>query len=377
MKRTRIWFVSTAWPGVGGAERVIYRLVTELDPERFEAVQVLFYELGEIGHSLADRHVPTFTGLANSRKDARLPFRLWSLAKRFPPDILFTLDNRACCFWCSIMRKSGLAPAYVVGFHTSPAVVGGLSRILMKLAVNTADRLIANSPACQKHWENLIGAAANRFDVIPNGIDTKLFCLPANKAALRRENGLPDDRPLVGSIAYLKAYKNIPLFIEVAHRILKCGHRCHFAVVGDGPERERLLADVQERGIADSFVFPGAVSNSSLWHQMCDIEMLTSLDTEAFPLTFLEANACGTPAIGTDIGGVRDLVVDGRTGYVVPSRDADALTDRLLELLLNSNKRVKMGLDARHRAVNEFSSDRMVRRYEEAFTNVVAATRGM
>ncbi|NUL82105.1 MAG: glycosyltransferase [Armatimonadetes bacterium] len=374
-ERIRIWFVSTALPGKGGAERVIYRLITEMDPQRFECVQVLLYERGDIGRQLAELGVPTFSNLAQSRKSLKLPFKLRRLAKQSPPDVLFTTDNNISSFWCSAMRRLGMAKGYVLGFHMSPASLGRAARLSLGLAAKTADKIVALAPAHQKHWERLIGASPDRFVTIPNGIDIERFHPPANKAELRKQHGLPDDRPMVGVIAYLKPYKNIPLFIEVAHRVIKNGTPCHFAIVGDGPEQEMLQSDVRSRGIEEHFVFPGAVDDPAVWHQMCDVEMLTSIHTEAFPLTFLEANACGTPGIGTDIGGVRDLVVDGETGYVVPSQDAEALTERLLELLNNPNKRAAMGAKARERAVENYSSGVMVKRYEELFASVAQSSK--
>ena len=143
-----------------------------------------------------------------------------------------------------------------------------------------------------------------------------------------------------------------------------------FLIVGDGVTRaqlESLCADLQ---ITPNVHFTGARHDVARLLTAIDVFALTST-TEAFPISLLEAMACGRPTVCTAVGGVPELLTDGETGYLVPPKDPQQLATRLVSLLSNPETARRMGRAGRQRVEAEFSLDRTVARAEQAIEDVV------
>lgn len=369
-ERIRIWFVRTALDNIGGAERVIAQIMTHLPEDRFEPISVWLYEPGAFGEELAEKGIRTHTRLAKSRSDPWLFARLRKLAKQDKPHIIFTTENALACFWSGALRKLRLAPRLVIGFHTTRLQKKSVG-VATRFAAPSADRLIALSPSHQHYWEGITRCPPEKFQIIPNGINLSRFHPAEDRLQARAEAGLPTDCPVVGLIAHLKPVKNLPLFVEVANRVLAAGEKAHFVIVGDGSEREPILAEIERRGLQAHFTLPGATSDPAAWHQRFDFLLLTS-HSEAMPLTILEANACGAPAVATDVGGVRDVILQGETGFYSPAGEAEPLTQYLLQLIRDPALRQRMGETARQRAIQEYSLEGMLQRYSRLFEELAS-----
>lgn len=374
LRPVRVWFMRTDLRSIGGAERVLFQVISGLDQQRFKPVPVLLYEHGDFGTQIAEKGIVVRSGLARSKLDLRLPFRLLKLTKEVPPDVLFTTENALSLFWCGVLRRLNRAKALVAGFHTTRFQTKSV-RLALRFSAKYVDKFVALSATHQAFWQEATGAPDSKFVIIPNGIDMQRFRPVENKAALRAAHGIPPDLPVVGLVAHLKAVKNLPLFVETASRVLQARTNAHFIVVGDGPESGALKTEIENRGLGAYFTLPGSQPEPAAWHQMFDILLLTS-HSEAMPLTVLEANACGVPAVATDVGGVRDVIVQGETGYYVPAGDANALTTHVLELIDQPEKRARMGQAARQRAEQYYSLDAMVCRYAELFERLSSGDLG-
>lgn len=368
MSRTRIWFMRTALDAIGGAERVIAKVMKSLPKEHFEVSAVWLYTAGTYGEELRREGIRTFSGLGTSRTDLRLPVRLIQLARRERPDIVFTTENALACFWAGLLKRWRLCRRLVIGFHVTQ-----LNRrsywIAVRLAAPVADKLVVLSETHLQHWQTLTQLPRERFVVIPNGVDTMRFVPPSDKRAHRLGLGLPADACTIGLVAYLKPVKNLPLFVEVASRVVSARKDVQFVLVGDGPERLPTEQAVQERMLQSFFRFVGAVHDTVPWQQALDIFLLTS-HSEALPVAVLEANSCAVPAVATDVGGVRDVIVHGETGFCVPAGDATALARHVLILCENPQLRAAIGSAARERVVHYFSEAAMLQQYVQLFTGL-------
>lgn len=368
MRPIRVWFVRTALDAIGGAERVIAKVMRDLPKDRFDVSAIWLYEAGAHGLQLQQEGIRTYTQLGKSRLDPRLPLRLIRLARRERPHIIFTTENALACFWSGMLKRWGLCAKLAIGFHVT-RLDRRSYRIAVKSAAPVADALVALTETHREYWQRLTGVSSDRFVVIPNGIDTKRFVPPEDKHAVRETLRLPPTACIVGLVAYLKPVKNLPLFVEVADRVATSVKDAHFVLVGDGPERPSILQQVASRNLQERFTLPGAVEEPVLWHQSFDILLLTS-HSEAMPVTILEANSCAVPSVATDVGGVRDVVVHGVTGFYASAGDADALTQFTRNLCESPSLRHQMGQAARERVVKHFSEETMVRRYAELFESL-------
>lgn len=365
MSRIRVWFVRTALDAIGGAERVIAKVMRGLPKDRFDVAAVWLYEAGVHGEQLQREGIRTYSGLGRSRVDVRLPLRLIRLAHQERPNIIFTTENALACFWTSMLKRWRLCKRLVIGFHTT-RMERRSSRIAVRSAAPVADALVTLTKTHQQYWQSLTNQPAERFVIIPNGINTKHFAPVADRYAHRQQLGVPPEACIIGLIAYFKPVKNLPLFIEVAGRVATAVEDSFFVLVGDGDEREKIEAIIHDRGLGTRFCLPGAVDDPAPWHQAFDVLLLTS-HSEAMPVVVLEANSCAVPAVATDVGGVRDVIMQGQTGFYAPAGDADALAQHVMKLCKAPQLRQQMGFAARQHVIQHFSEEVMVRHYAELF----------
>lgn len=372
--RINIWFMRTALDKRGGAEAVITRLIQNLPQDEFTPVAVWLYHKGGYGELLDQEGVRTYAGLARSRWDIRLPMRLIRLARQEKPDLIVTTENALACFWGGVLKRLGLVPHLILSFHTT-RFVSTASRMAVRFTTPVADRLVALTPSHQQFWRRASRARLEQFVIIPNGIDTAYFVPTPDKATLRKQLCLPVEKTIVGLVAYFKEVKNLPLFVEVAEQLIRQGANTHFVLVGDGPERPKIEQLIDSKKLGTHFTLPGLCESPLVWYQAFDILLMTSY-TEALPLTILEAAACSVPAVATDVGGVRDVIVPGETGFIVPSGDALRLAQRIKQLVDESSLRLRMGRAAREHIVRSFSLQAMVQGYVHLFRQIMQEKMG-
>jgi glycosyltransferase involved in cell wall biosynthesis len=144
--------------------------------------------------------------------------------------------------------------------------------------------------------------------------------------------------------------------------------------VGDGPRRQAIQEQVRRSLAPDRVRFwPGQPDIRPLFHQAC--LLVLSSRYEALPNVVLEAMAAGLPVVATRVGGLPELVVPGRTGWLVPPGDAPALAAAMGQLIENPGARQAMGRAGRERALRKFSLETMTRLYEEVLDRLLAQAR--
>lgn len=369
----RIWFLMSDLDDCGGAPRVNHDILVNLDRDRFDLTQVYFYHAGDIGEQIRATGVRTVERMAHSPVDALPLFRLWNLAIELRPQVIFTTENALALTYAGIMKQLGLIQAVVTAMHTARPL-SKQGELAWKLSLRHVDQIIALSDRNKEYWQGRSGLPDARFRIIVNGIDTKKFNLESDKRELRRRIGLPEDRTIIGTIANFNTVKNLGLFVDVAHDLIEADLDVHFAMVGDGVDRPMVEEKIAKYGHQDRFLLPGKVWDPETWQRAIDIGCLTS-HSEALPLTVLEAQACGSPVVSTDVGGVRDVIIQGETGFYVPAGDRRELGEKLKFLVEHPENRAEMGCKGRKRVLAEFSVEQMVRRYEDCFCEVIGARR--
>lgn len=205
-------------------------------------------------------------------------------------------------------------------------------RLLMQRAAAVSGASIG---VCQALVEVLKGwgADAARLHVIRNGVDTVRF-QPLPQAQARAALGLHGD-PLLLSVGHLVPVKGHDLSVQALARLTARWPGIRLCFVGDGPLRADLQAQAAALGIAEHLRFAGAVPNQELatWYSAADALLLSSR-SEGWANVLLEAMACGTPVVATDVGGTAEVLASPVAGQLVPPLDPAAIADGL-EALLN------------------------------------------
>jgi glycosyltransferase involved in cell wall biosynthesis len=199
------------------------------------------------------------------------------------------------------------------------------------------------------------GFPRERIVCFANAVDVNRFrpTTPAGKAEAKSALGLPKDRAVIGTVARLVERKGIDVLLQ-AFGIVRQSHRVHLVIVGDGPLGKELRALAHELRMEDSISWLGFQADPVKWLQAMDVFALPSR-LEGSPNAVLEAMATGLPIVATTIGGVVDILEEGRTGFLISPDDRDALAGALDRLLRNARLRADLGCRARNRAVEVFS----------------------
>ncbi|RPJ41258.1 MAG: glycosyltransferase family 1 protein, partial [Chloroflexi bacterium] len=222
-----------------------------------------------------------------------------------------------------------------------------------------ADRIIAATLAEESQLQFLYHADQSKIVVIPPGVDVSHF-YPIAPDEAKCAIGVPEDESMllfVGRIEPLKGVDTLIRAIALMHQNGVARQFPHYlAVIGGDPkvktramntEMARLQALSRELGLEDLVLFLGKRSQQSLpyYYSAANVLIMPS-HYESFGMVALEAMACGTPVVASQVGGLAFLIQDGVTGYVVPGGDPQALSDRLTELLSQPELRQKLGQQA-------------------------------
>ena len=208
-------------------------------------------------------------------------------------------------------------------------------------AMNCADKVLSVSEDLKNHIVNL-GISEDKVSVVPNGVDIEKF-KPAGKEYARNMLNLPQDKKIVLFVGALKKIKGVDYLIEAAKSFLDTNISLYMVGRDDGMKKS-LEKKAHELKIGNYIKFTGPVNHEdiTLWLSASDILVLPSL-SEGRPNVILEAFACEVPVVATNVGGVPELMINGKTGYLVPAKNPMELSEKVNKLLVDRDLRIKMG----------------------------------
>ncbi|HEV2122972.1 MAG TPA: glycosyltransferase [Chloroflexota bacterium] len=350
---------------VGGPALQVTALADGLDPQRFESLLLTgFVAEGEEDYlHLRAPHVAVqrVKGLGRSVRvtgDASAFAGIIRHIRQFRPDIVHTHTAKAGVLGRLAAKMCGV-PYLVHTFHGhllhgyfSPRVTEAVRRTEAVLARST-DRLLAVGNQVRDDLLDAGIGTPEKFAVVPPGV---ALPAPMSPSAARRVLDLPSGGPVVAYVARLTTIKRPERVIDVAKQIVTQRPDVTFAIAGEGP----LLSPLQAmaRPLGERVRFLGWLPDVQTLYGAADAVLLTS-DNEGMPVSLIEAAMCGLPAVATDVGSTREVVLHGSTGYVVEP-NVQQIAEGLLALLNDDDARHRMGVAAAVRARDRFSSQRLV-----------------
>ena len=201
-------------------------------------------------------------------------------------------------------------------------------------------------------------------EVIPNFVDTERFTPMPDSARKERP-------PLAVHVSNFRPVKRVPWLVEAFARASE-GSKAELVLVGDGPDRPAASDLVRKLGLGRRVRFLGERDALPELLAPADVFVLASAE-ESFGLSALEAMACGVPVVATRVGGVPEVIEDGKSGLLAPAEDLAAFAERLRELLFDRDRARSMGALARERVLAEFTRDPIVDRYEALYLRVIGS----
>jgi glycosyltransferase involved in cell wall biosynthesis len=363
----RVTFVVTRL-NIGGVTRQIHLLNAALASHGFQPTVVFGREGFREGRIDLDgpnaRGLPAFVRGPRPLKDASTYREIGRMLRDQRPSVVHTHLAKAGTLG-RIAAKRARVPVVVHTFHGHvlrgyfpPFISRAFLEVERTLARRT-DALIAVSESVRDDLLSLGIGTPPKWRVIPVGVELDAFMgeLPDATSA-RADLALPVVGPLVGIVGRLAPVKDLDTFLAAAALI---GHKrpdVSFVVAGDG----ELRGSVEQRArelLGDRVRFLGWVEDLPKLYAALDVVVLTSRN-EGTPMSLIEAGAAGRPVVATAVGGVPEVVQDGRTGWLVPGGDADAVAARVLELVEDPGSARAFSEAARKLVVVRFSAARMV-----------------
>jgi glycosyltransferase involved in cell wall biosynthesis len=207
-------------------------------------------------------------------------------------------------------------------------------------------------------------------ETLYHGPDPAALEATAADGEVRRELGLPERAPVIGTIANFKSHKGHTHLLDAAARVRRDVPDARFVLVGHGPLEAQLRAQADRLGLNGSVLFTGFREDAVRVASSFDVFVLSSLH-EGLPISLIEAMSLGTPPVVTAVGGSPEVVHDGEHGLVVPPADPRALADGIVTLLRDDGLRARLGEGARRRAA-EFDIRSSMRRMETVYEELLA-----
>ena len=239
-------------------------------------------------------------------------------------------------------------------------------------ALSQATAIIANSGDMRRDFIENLGVAMERIEVVYNGIDPDHY-KPREAVRFRKACRLPEDRVLIGIVSRLAPDKGQDTFLRAAAIVLRSFPEAHFVLVGDDaiysnnadyvPALRRIVEDT---GIGEHVTFAGFQSDMVDVYNTLDIVVNAAL-REAFGMVVVEPMACAKPVIGTDAGGIPEILEDGEIGLLFPPGDEEALAQALLRLCEDGPLRKDMGERGRARVMERFTIAAQARAVEAVY----------
>jgi N-acetyl-alpha-D-glucosaminyl L-malate synthase BshA len=247
-------------------------------------------------------------------------------------------------------------------------------RSLNKLAIDLADVCTANSRATAKTAKR-IGVREN-LRIIPMGVDPKRFQKTTEVGDLKKKHKL--DGEVILSVGRLIDLKGTDYLIKALPAVLLRFPEARALIIGSGPRKNHLLRLAKDLQIEQNIVFIDQIPHTELikYYSLADVFVLPSItnkmeETEGFGVVLLEAMACGLPVIGSDTGGIPDIIKNGETGLLVRQKDSQDLGNQLIKLLTDADLRKKMIGNARNLIEAQFSWEVVAERFIEIYRDVL------
>lgn len=361
----------------GGPDKTVLLIAEKADPERFNVV-VLYMrgahdEAFQIGNWARAKGLTFHEVLEHTKLDLKNLREIHTLIQRYQVDILHARDY-----------KTAVVGYLLSFFHPRMKLIftshlwQDLDSLKMKFytwlnikALTRYHKIIAVSDDLKRY---MIGRGIDERKIVTvhNAIDVDAWSRQRVTSTLREELALPPDAKLIGVVGRLRYEKDLPTTLQVAERVIRERPDAYFLIVGDGPDKDALEQQAREMGLEDHVLFLGFRKDADNIYAGLDIFASTAR-TEGTPNTVLEAMAMDVPVVYTAVGGVPELVEDGKTGLLCRVGDVEGISGAILSLLNDPEKAIEFGKRGRERVCDHFSLTNRLQKLEAIYEDVAGA----
>ncbi len=364
---------------LGGAQEVALYTVSHLDRAKFRPVLIAGPDglLTDEATRLPGVEVvilPSLVRRVHVLADLAALFDLARLFRRLRPAIVHTHSSKAGILgrWAAWFARVPIILHTIHGYGVTPAQSSWLRRVFIGLERATGwitTHWIAVAQADRKTGIQWGLFDEHHVSVVRPGIDPKPFLSalqPSARERLRAEFGASAEDWLIGTVACLKPQKAPEDFVSVAKRVCDAMPRARFVLIGDGELRPSVETLVEQYGLKNRVHLAGWRRDISTAMKAFDVFLLTS-HWEGLPRVLLEARAAGIPAVATRVGGVEEVIIEGRHGWLSAAGDIPTLSERVFRTLREREEHSKGIVGFSEALPKEFHLEEMVKQYESLY----------
>jgi glycosyltransferase involved in cell wall biosynthesis len=370
---------------IGGPAIHVILLSAKLNPDQYETLLVSGKEAPNEGNmlDLAEREgveplvIPNLGRELNPLSDFSTLIKLYRLFRKEKPDIVHTHTAKAGTVGRIAALLAGV-PVIVHTFHGH--VLHGyfgkwktkFFQTVEQVLARCSSTIIAVSQQCKDDLVQYKIGTDDSIQMIPLGLDLDRFQstdLEARKT-LRKEWGIPHDAIVFGMIARMVPIKRHEDLFRAIPAVLEKHPDVYFAIVGDGERRDELETLVEELQIGHRCILVGFRSDLERVYQAIDCSVLTS-GNEGLPVAIIESLSSGTPVVATNVGGVSELIEDGKSGFLAEAYNIESISDALCKMISNSERFDEMGRISQEETLKKYSIHRLVKDVDECYQQIV------
>ncbi|WP_336634070.1 N-acetyl-alpha-D-glucosaminyl L-malate synthase BshA [Lysinibacillus fusiformis] len=373
MKKLKIGI--TCYPTVGGSGVIateLGKMLAERGHEIHFITSSVPFRLNKIYPTVFfhEVEVNNYSVFQYSPYDIALASKMADVIKDEELDVLhvhYAIPHAVCAVLAREM--SGRDIGIVTTLHGTDISVLGQDSTLsqaIKYGIDKSDIVTTVSHALKEQTYELIDTV-KPIETIYNFVDEREY-FPRNSGNLKEQFGISEDEKVLIHVSNFRKIKNLPHIIDAFMKI-RTNVKAKLLLVGDGPEKHRVMDQVKESPYMKDVLFLGKQENLAELYAISDLKLLLS-QQESFGLVLLEAMACGVPCIGTNVGGIPEVIEHGVDGFIVELGDTEAVAEYAVQLLQDEEKLLRFREAAIHAVSDKFHSSKIVEQYENLYEKV-------
>ncbi len=366
----------TCYPTVGGSGVVateLGKMLAERGHEIHFISSSLPFRLGKMYHNIQYHQVDVnqYSVFQYPPYDIALASKMAEVVNREKLDLLhvhYAIPHAVCAILAKQMSDHPIK--VVTTLHGTDITVLGYDPSLadaIKFGIEKSDIVTAVSYSLSKQTMDLINPDKS-IETIYNFIDDRVY-QKSDASHLKEEFEINENEKVVIHVSNFRPVKRvsdvIKTFAKIADKM-----PAKLLLVGDGPEVSSVCKLVNKLGLEKKVLFLGKQDNLEELYSISDLMLLLS-EKESFGLVALEAMACGVPCIGTNIGGIPEVIADGETGYICELGDIEQIAEKAIGLLRDPALRKKFSQESVETVKRKFCAESIVQQYEQLYFKLV------
>jgi glycosyltransferase involved in cell wall biosynthesis len=241
-----------------------------------------------------------------------------------------------------------------------------------KLLAGLSTKIIAISEAVMKRFQWLHAKQPDKVKMIYNGVDIDAFHPDIKADHIREEFNIRMSSPIIGIIGNLLKWKGQRNFLQAASEIVKVIPDAKFLIVGDGEDKGYLMNLCHRLGLGDCVFFTGRRYDIPKLMAAMDVIIHASVEAEPFGRVVIEGMAMGKVVVATNAGGVREIIENDVTGFLIPPRNSSVMAEIIVQLIKDPARRKDVEINARRRVERYFSLQEHTRQIENLYRQIIS-----